>query len=200
MYFQHLYAKGVKLSDLGAMQRYLAAPTSLRGVNSVQKNHSIEDLTPVKLNARVKARIDLREEYFSDAVLFFQEKYGKENVLYSMCHVNESNPHIHVGILPITSDGRLSASSHVNESNPHIHVGILPITSDGRLSASSLFTSKSVKILRTEFHKAVASKYGLECGKSHESNHLEEVKSHLEELKTKLKVLAENMDGLEQKI
>ena len=57
MYFQHLYAKGVKLSDLGAMQRYLAAPTSLRAVNSVQKNHSIEDLTPVKLNARVKARI-----------------------------------------------------------------------------------------------------------------------------------------------
>ena len=54
--------------------------------------------------------------------------------------------------------------------------------------------------LRTEFRKAVASKYGLECGKSHESNHLEEVKSHLEELKTKLKVLAENMDGLEQKI
>ena len=207
MYFQHLYAKGVKLSDLGAMQRYLAAPTSLRAVNSVQKNHSIEDLTPVKLSARVKAwiaqlhleknpgsnavgiedivigtsaqfmrtmEIDLREEYFSDAVHFFQEKYGKENVLYCMCHVNESNP--------------------------HIHVGILPITSEGRLSASSLFTSKSVKILRTEFHKAVASKYGLECGKSHESNHLEEVKSHLEELKTKLKVLAENLESSEQKI
>ena len=159
------------MSDLGAMQRYLAAPTSLRAVNSVQKNHSIEDLTLVKLNARVKARIDLREQYFSDAVHFFQEKYGKENVLYCMCHVNESNP--------------------------HIHVGILPITSEGRLSASSLFTSKAVKILRTEFHKAVASKYGLECGKSHESNHLEEVKSHLEELKTKLKVLAESLEGSE---
>jgi len=174
MYFQHLYAKGVKLSDLGAMQRYLAAPTSLRTVNLVQKNHSIEDLTPVKLNARVKEQIDLREQYCLDAVHFFQEKYGKENVLYCMCHVNESNP--------------------------HVHVGILPITSLGRLSASSLFTSKSVKILRTEFHKAVASKYELECGKSHESNHLEEVKSHLEELKSKLKVPAENLDGSEQKI
>ena len=121
------------MSDLGAMQRYPAAPTSLRTVNSVQKNHSIEDLTPVKLNARVQERIDLREEYFSDAVHFFQEKYGKENV-------------------------------------------------------------------STEFHKAVASKYGLECRKSHESNHLEEVKSHLEELKTKLKVLAENLESSEQKI
>lgn len=174
MYFQHLYVKGVKLSDLGAMQRYLAAPTRLRAVNSVQKNHSIEDLTLVKLNARVKARIDLREQYFLDAVHFFQEKYGKENVLYCMCHVNELNP--------------------------PAHVGILPITSFGHLSTSSLFTSKSVKILRTEFHKAVTSKYGLECGKIHESNHLEEVKSHPEELKSKLKVPAENLDGSEQKI
>ena len=116
MYFHHLYAKGVKLSDLGAMQRYRAAPTSLRTANSVQKNHSIEDLTPVKLNARVKEQIDLREQYCLDAVHFFQEKYGKENVLYCMCHVNESNPHVHIGIPPITS----FKSNYLEEVKSHL--------------------------------------------------------------------------------
>ena len=204
MYFQHLYAKGVKLSELAAMQRYLTVQTSVRKANSVQMNHSIEELTPVRLSSRVRERIeelhlakkarsnavgvedieigtsakfmrtlsvDLREEYFSEAVHFFQEKYGKENVLYGVCHVNEDNP--------------------------HVHIGIIPITSDGRLSASELFTAKLLKILRTEFHKTVAAKYGLECGKSPDNNRLERVKSNLKELKTKLKMLAESLEGSE---
>ena len=115
--------------------------------------------------------VEMREQYFSDALHFFQEKYGKENVLYCVCHVNEVNP--------------------------HIHVGIMPITSDGHISASNLFGSKSLKALRTEFHKAVSSKYGLERGKSHENKYVEQVKSNLERLKSKLKLLAEGLEDLE---
>ena len=205
MYFQHLYAKRVKLNELVAMQRYLTAQTNVRTADSKQlMNHAIENLAPIRLNARVKERIeelhlekaprfnavgiediligtsatfmrsvsvDLREQYFSDALHFFQEKYGAENVLYCM--------------------------RHVNEANPHIHVGIVPITSDGHFSASNLFGSKSLKVLRTEFHKAVASKYGLERGKSHESKYVEQVKSNLERLKSKLKMLAEGLEDSE---
>lgn len=46
-----------------------------------------------------------REKYFSDALHFFQNHYGKENVMYCHCHLDESNPHIHIGIIPVTSDG-----------------------------------------------------------------------------------------------
>ena len=31
--------------------------------------------------------------------------------MYCQCHLDESNPHIHIGVVPITPDGRLSAKS-----------------------------------------------------------------------------------------
>ena len=32
-----------------------------------------------------------RENYFTDALHFFQHRYGKENVMYCQCHLDESN-------------------------------------------------------------------------------------------------------------
>lgn len=40
---------------------------------------------------------------------FLREKYGAENVLSATLHLDEKTPHIHVAIVPITPDGRLSA-------------------------------------------------------------------------------------------
>lgn len=37
-----------------------------------------------------------REQYFKDALHFFQRRYGKENVMYCHCHLDEHNPHIHI--------------------------------------------------------------------------------------------------------
>lgn len=82
-----------------------------------------------------------REQYFVDALHFFQDRYGKENVMYCHCHMDESNP--------------------------HIHIGIVPVTADGRLSAKSLFNPKSLEQLQTDFHDGVSSHYGLERGQSH---------------------------------
>lgn len=88
-----------------------------------------------------------REKYFSDALHFFQNHYGKENVMYCHCHLDESNP--------------------------HIHIGIIPVTSDGRLSARDVFNPKSLEQLQTDFHRDVSSHYGLERGESHSKNYLE---------------------------
>ena len=57
-----------------------------------------------------KVELCFREEYFHDALHFFQSRYGKENVMYCQCHMDESEPHIHVGIVPVTSEGQLSAT------------------------------------------------------------------------------------------
>ena len=73
---------------------------------------------------------ETREQYFSDALHFLQNRYGKENVLYCQCHLDESSP--------------------------HIHVGIVPITPDGRLSAKSLFSPKTLEQLQTDFHRIVS--------------------------------------------
>ena len=87
-----------------------------------------------------------QQHYFSDALHFFQNRYGKENVMYCQCHLDESNP--------------------------HIHVGIVPVTSDGRLSAKSLFTPKTLEKLQTDFHHSVSSRYGLERGEHHDKKYL----------------------------
>lgn len=88
-----------------------------------------------------------REQYFADALHFFQHYYGKENVVYCYCHLDESNP--------------------------HIHIGIIPVTPDGRLSARDVFNPKSLEQLQTDFHREVAQHYGLERGEHHARNYLE---------------------------
>ena len=90
--------------------------------------------------------IEQREQYFADALHFFQNRYGKENVMYCQCHLDESNP--------------------------HIHVGIVPVTPDGRLSAKSLFSPKTLEQLQTDFHLNVSSYYGLERSEHHSKKYL----------------------------
>ena len=88
-----------------------------------------------------------REKYFEDALHFFQDRYGKENVMYCQCHMDESNP--------------------------HIHIGIIPVTVDGRLSARDVFSPLSLEKLQTDFHLAVSQEYGLERGEHHSKTYLE---------------------------
>ncbi|WP_249652553.1 plasmid recombination protein, partial [Lysinibacillus sp. D4A1_S13] len=40
---------------------------------------------------------------------FIQKRYGKHNTLYAMVPMDEATPHMHIGVMPITEDNRLSA-------------------------------------------------------------------------------------------
>ena len=48
-------------------------------------------------------------DFFESAYEFFVEEYGEKNIAYAMVHKDEKTPHMHVGFVPITEDGRLSA-------------------------------------------------------------------------------------------
>lgn len=74
--------------------------------------------------------------FFRDCVKFFQEKYGEENVLSAIVHMDETNPHMHLNLIPITN---------------------------GKLCAKDLFDGK-LAVLQTEFWKEVGEKYGLDRG------------------------------------
>ena len=52
------------------------------------------------------------QRFFETSLAFFQERYGKENIAYAMVHKDEKTPHMHVGLVPLTSDGRLSAKDY----------------------------------------------------------------------------------------
>ena len=56
-------------------------------------------------------RLDPGEEkrFFDESLSFLQDRYGKENILYGIVHKDEKTPHMHVGMVPITEDGKLAA-------------------------------------------------------------------------------------------
>jgi len=52
---------------------------------------------------------DETKRYFKEAYEFVKTEFGKENIIYANVHMDETTPHMHLGFIPITSDGRLSA-------------------------------------------------------------------------------------------
>lgn len=52
---------------------------------------------------------DEQKRYFETAKDFIADKYGEQNIIYATVHNDEKTPHMHVGLVPVTDDGRLSA-------------------------------------------------------------------------------------------
>jgi len=52
---------------------------------------------------------DEQKHYFETAKDFIADKYGEQNIIYATVHNDEKTPHMHVGLVPVTDDGRLSA-------------------------------------------------------------------------------------------
>lgn len=77
--------------------------------------------------------------FFSDCTNFFEERYGMKNVI--------------------------SAVIHMDETTPHMHLNLVPITPEGRLCSKDLFDKSKLRQLQTDFYNAVGKKYGLERGK-----------------------------------
>lgn len=77
-------------------------------------------------------------QFFYDCTEFFADKYGRENIISSVVHVDETTPHLHLNIVPIVN---------------------------GKLCSKDLYDKKKLSILQTQFHEAVGKKYGLQRGK-----------------------------------
>lgn len=54
------------------------------------------------------------KKYFEKSVEFLKEEFGEKNVVFATVHKDETTPHLHAGIVPITDDGRLSYKSFVS--------------------------------------------------------------------------------------
>ncbi|PFA86038.1 MobV family relaxase [Bacillus cereus] len=53
--------------------------------------------------------LEEQKRYFESSLAFIQKRYGQQNTLYAMVHMDEATPHMHIGVMPITEDNRLSA-------------------------------------------------------------------------------------------
>ena len=84
------------------------------------------------------AKVELYN-FFSDCYKFFAERYGEENVI--------------------------AAVVHNDETTPHMHLNLMPVTKDGRLCSKQLFDKPQLQQLQTDFYEAVGKRWGLQRGK-----------------------------------
>ena len=50
-------------------------------------------------------------EYFNHAFKFIENRYGRDNILSAVVHMDEAHPHMHLVFVPITPDGKLSSKT-----------------------------------------------------------------------------------------
>ena len=56
---------------------------------------------------------ELVKLYKDDIYPMLESEYGRENILGAAIHLDESKPHLHLDVVPLTEDGRLSAKEVV---------------------------------------------------------------------------------------
>ena len=54
---------------------------------------------------------DEQVEYFNHAFDFISDRYGRENILSAVVHMDEAHPHMHLVFVPITPEGKLSSKT-----------------------------------------------------------------------------------------
>lgn len=79
-----------------------------------------------------------QREFFQRSYDFMAARYGKENIL--------------------------SAVVHMDETTPHMHLYLVPITPDNRLCCKEIFDKRGLAALHDAFYRDVGKAYGLERG------------------------------------
>lgn len=54
---------------------------------------------------------------------------------------------------------------HYDETTPHMHLNLMPVTKDGRLCSKQLFDKPQLQKLQTDFYESVGKRWGLQRGK-----------------------------------
>ena len=79
-----------------------------------------------------------QQQFFVDCTRFFAERYGEDNIISAVVHMDETTPHLHLNLIPIAG---------------------------GRLCAKKLFDRKALTALQTDLYREVGAKWNLQRGK-----------------------------------
>jgi len=60
--------------------------------------------------------IDKTKLYFEAVTEFFQNEFGKENVVSAKVHLDETAPHMHLQFVPVSQDGKLQCKKILNRT------------------------------------------------------------------------------------
>ncbi len=117
-----------------------------------------------------------QEKFFQDSYKFISDRYGENNII--------------------------SAIVHLDEKTPHMHVNFVPVTKDNRLSAKSLITRTELSKLHDDFYKKVGLGYCLDRGETREDKqkHLSVQEYKKETLKEEIEKLEIQKNKTEKKL
>lgn len=112
-------------------------------------------------------------QFFEDAYNFLKNRYGKENITH--------------------------ATVHLDEKTPHMHVGMVPVTEDKKLSAKQIFNRKELVSLQDDFHAYMVKQgFDLERGVSSDKKHIETTRMKALTAKEEVQALEATLEQKEQ--
>lgn len=114
---------------------------------------------------------DNGKAYFIDCLKWASERFGKDNIIADVVHLDEATPHMHLDFVPLTEDGRLSAKDVLGDK-------------------------KKLQEMQDDFYEKVGKKYGLERGQRANLNAGESGRKNLTVQELKLKTLQEEIKNL----
>lgn len=56
----------------------------------------------------INQKLEIIERFTKDSLEWVSDEFGEDNVLGYSVHMDESNPHVHIPLIPMTKDGRVS--------------------------------------------------------------------------------------------
>lgn len=80
-----------------------------------------------------------QRDFFETALEFVGARYGKENLVYAAVHMDENQPHMHVGVVPVCTSRK---------------------TGKETVSSASMFTKKDLKTFHDDLDALMETKYG----------------------------------------
>ena len=111
-------------------------------------------------NGDVHRREDI-EQWAIDCYNHLAKKYGAENIIDFVVHLDETNPHIHVTLVPLTQDGKLSYTELFGGSHAQ---AVAAAKADGTKPNFQKQMSEYTKQLHTDFFNDVGAEWGLDRG------------------------------------
>ena len=139
-------------------------------------------------------------QYFKDCKEFFENKVGKENIVCSKIHFDESTPHMHLYFVPLTDDGRLSAKEVCNREFLRDIQRELPryLQEKGHCVERGLEDSTNEHISKKEYENNLLKEKLEELEKA--SENFMEQQRYLEEQRISLEIQERNIRELQEEL
>lgn len=98
-------------SDLNLYQRVKKRIDEVRENSRIQKNSVVMYSNVITVNEETYKSWGLgkTKKYFESVTEYFKHEFGEENIVSAKVHLDETAPHMHLQLVPVSSEGKLQA-------------------------------------------------------------------------------------------